>query len=325
MFQAIWKDIESWSTRKVLIVLIVTAVASILISIIAHIFSGSLNFWEWLDSAAQNFSTEMMGAIVTFGMFELILGSQKAKREKAEREAKEQQQKAELQAKERFEKAQLIEELQKRLVREARSQSNETAKAAVEYLRAEGWLTLTDSIPLLKEANLENAKLQGVDLHEANLQAANLREANLQAADLEKANLQKTDLWQANLQQAELGEVNLQQADLKQANLQQADLGEVNLQQANLWRANLQRANLEQANLRWATVVDAEFDEKTVLPDAVFNYGEGKYDKYWTPETDMRRYIDPEHPDFWQPDYLKPDFNEDDKPWWAKKQAKING
>jgi len=25
----------------------------------------------------------------------------------------------------------------------------------------------------------------------------------------------------------------------------------------------------------------------------------------WTPDTDMTRYTDPNHPDFWQPDWVK--------------------
>jgi len=30
-----------------------------------------------------------------------------------------------------------------------------------------------------------------------------------------------------------------------------------------------------------------------------------QFDKYWTPETDMTRYTNPEHPDFWQPEWAK--------------------
>jgi hypothetical protein len=59
-----------------------------------------------------------------------------------------------------------------------------------------------------------------------------------------------------------------------------------------------------------------EFDEKTVLPDAInlkddndeaLQDEEGNliYDKYWTVETDMTRYTNPEHPDFWEPNRIK--------------------
>ena len=36
-----------------------------------------------------------------------------------------------------------------------------------------------------------------------------------------------------------------------------------------------------------------EFNEKTKLPDG----------KKWTPDTDMARFTDPEHPDFWRSDF----------------------
>ena len=34
---------------------------------------------------------------------------------------------------------------------------------------------------------------------------------------------------------------------------------------------------------------------QAILPDGT----------HWTPETDMSRYTDHSHPDFWQPDWLK--------------------
>ena len=34
-------------------------------------------------------------------------------------------------------------------------------------------------------------------------------------------------------------------------------------------------------------------------------YGHYIFDKYWSEQTDMSRYTDPNHLDFWQPDYLK--------------------
>jgi uncharacterized protein YjbI with pentapeptide repeats len=355
-----FQNSERRTTWIVLFLLVAAAVVSLSTSYIAHSQSNSVDYWSWLDGAAQNFSTEMMGAIVTFGLFELILGSQKAKRQKAEQ----------------------IEELQKQLVREVGSQSNETAKATVDRLRAEGWLTTEDSIALLKKSNLKNAKLQGAYLVNANLEQVILRDANLQEADLRYVNLVGADLWKANLQQtklklanlkqvkseeinlqkADLWRVNLQQAELMWANLQEAQLHYTDLQKANLWRANLQsvnfyEANLEQSNLQTAnlqkaslwmanlqganlmgvnlrSVVEIEaamFDEKTVLPDAqpiedesgnnlVDENGTNIYDKYWTPQTDMRRYTDPQHPDFWEPDYLKSGY-EGDKPWWVEKQA----
>jgi len=46
-----------------------------------------------------------------------------------------------------------------------------------------------------------------------------------------------------------------------------------------------------------------------VLPDAQpigkDNEGNPIYDKYWTPDTDMQRYTDPDHPEFWEPEWAK--------------------
>jgi uncharacterized protein YjbI with pentapeptide repeats len=319
-----FQNSERRTTWIVLFLLITVAALSLGSSYYAHSRSNSVDYWSWLDGALQNFSTEMMGAIVTFGLFELILGSQKAKREKAEQ----------------------IEELQKRLVREAGSRSsNATAKAAVDRLRAEGWLTTGDSAALLKQANLANSDLQGVDLQYANLQQANLNGSNLQQSNLQYANLQQAYLNGTNLQQAYLGSANLRQANIRSVNLQQAYLGSANLQQAFLGNVNLQQANFVEANLKHAWLVgsnlrgaknmeSAIFDEKTVLPDAKqmldetgdFLVDENNlfvYDKYWTPETDMRRYTDPKYPNFWKADsdYLKREYDEVSKPWWAKKQT----
>lgn len=56
--------------------------------------------------------------------------------------------------------------------------------------------------------------------------------------------------------------------------------------------ASLQGTVLAQANLQNATLDSSEFNEETLLPD----------DLYWTPDTDMRRFTDPTHPDFWRSD-----------------------
>ena len=95
-------------------------------------------------------------------------------------------------------------------------------------------------------------------------------------------NLQEADLRGANLQEAILWLANLQEANLRVASLQEANLRVANLQEANLWGANLQGADLG----------GATFDENTMLPDGT----------KWTPGTDMGRFTDREHPDFWRSD-----------------------
>lgn len=152
----------------------------------------------------------------------------------------------------------------------------------------------------LEGADLRNANLQDVTLGNANLQGATLGDANLQGATLDYANLQGVGLKEANLQGALLESTKLEGADLTDANLQSAILWQTNLQGANLSNANLQgvalwEANLQGADLSGADLEDATFDDFTILPDS-----EMEREIKWTPDTDMTRYTNREHPDFWQ-------------------------
>jgi len=109
-----------------------------------------------------------------------------------------------------------------------------------------------------------------------------LSDGSLQGADLSEANL---NLY-ANLSGADLS-----LADLREAILILADLSGANLSGANLEEADLSGANLSEAKLRWAEMYRTDLREAK-LPDGTM----------WTPDTDMARFTDPDHPDFWQPD-----------------------
>jgi hypothetical protein len=65
-----------------------------------------------------------------------------------------------------------------------------------------------------------------------------------------------------------------------------------NLQGADLTLTNLQGADLRRTNLQGADLEVAQFDENTILPDMT----------KWTPDTDMKRFTDPKHPQFWRSD-----------------------
>ena len=67
---------------------------------------------------------------------------------------------------------------------------------------------------------------------------------------------------------AKLYRVNFESTDLVETRLQGADMRNANMKHANLWNA--------------------------ILPDST----------RWTAETDMTRYTDPNHPNFWQPDWV---------------------
>lgn len=56
------------------------------------------------------------------------------------------------------------------------------------------------------------------------------------------------------------------------------------------------------------------FDDKIILPDAN-DIGIYDYDKYYNPELgpeQMERYTNPDHPDFWQPEWVKQQANNND-------------
>ncbi len=112
-----------------------------------------------------------------------------------------------------------------------------------------------------------------------------LTDGSLKGVSLFRSNLQESFLFGVNLQEALLFEANLQEAFLWRAKLQGVYLAGANLQGADLRLANLRGAKLEHPNFG-----KAKFSEDTILPDGT----------KWTPGTDMARFTDPEHPDFWR-------------------------
>jgi uncharacterized protein YjbI with pentapeptide repeats len=115
-----------------------------------------------------------------------------------------------------------------------------------------------------------------------------LYDGSLQGAYLSGANLQGAKMRDANLQEALLAATNLHGVDLFRANLQGAHFWRANLREANLTAANMLDAILQEANLTGAI-----FSEETVLPDGT----------NWKPDTDMKRFTDPKHPNAWRHDY----------------------
>jgi uncharacterized protein YjbI with pentapeptide repeats len=118
----------------------------------------------------------------------------------------------------------------------------------------------------LRDGSLKNAKLMGANLFEAFLNIG----IDLSGADLTGATLLRADLTDSNLEN-----VTLIQADLR---------GSL------LFGTKLLDANLREANLEGAV-----FDENTVLPDGT----------HWTEDTDMTRFTDPNHSDFWDANAIK--------------------
>jgi len=174
--------------------------------------------------------------------------------------------------------------LKLRLQREATSRDNSTALNAVDWLRAENWLTLDDGEKLLQGQKLARANLEDAYLYQGDLDGCNLYRANFKNADISQASL-----CDAFLNRANLAGVSAYGTDFRGA---------------VLWDANLR-------NMRH--IQTAIFDETTVLPDArPFRDEQGNilYDEqnrvlfnyYWTPGTDMTRFTNPDHQDFWYVD-----------------------
>lgn len=308
-----WQSL-SWQqqTRVLLFWLVVIA---LVMGITSSIENGR---FQW-RSLGGNLATELMGGVLTFFVFQYVL-------DKRDEDALKSRLIREMGSRDNATTMRAVEELRAHgWLFDGSLQKAGLFRANLQG--AELWQAN------LQQAYLRDANLQGVGLQRANLQQADLRDANLQRARLEGINLQQAKLGKTNLQQADLSETNLQQADLRYSNLQQAWLNRSDLQEAKLWGANLQQAglnsadlqgakllhanlqqtalimtNLQQADLRGAnlqeailetefsgTIYKAQFDETTILPDG----------SRWTPETDMRRFTDPSHPDFWQPDWVK--------------------
>lgn len=327
-------DYPDLSDRAVLLLLIVAAFASLLVSGLMNLLG-----FGWLDGALQNFGTEMIGAFVTFILFEKIIGAR-------DRRAVEQQQ---------------LKREVRDLIRRTRSSANDIAKDAVDELRERELLIGKRGVlagQRLREANLVEARLveanlRKVNLYKADLHRADLTRADLQGADLTGATMYNTRLNKANLQDAQLSDANLHSAslgstDLRNANLQGADLHMAEIWGAKLEGATLRGANLNSANLNGAHMTDSDmsradlraakldganfagvdlqqtllrgasgldtaiFNEETLLPDArivaVDEDGTPQHDQYWTPDVDMMRYCDPNHPAFWQPIWAQADY-----------------
>ena len=120
----------------------------------------------------------------------------------------------------RREEIRRIQDIQERLIREAGSASNETAKAAISDLNKRGWLGGGDG--LLEGKALHYADLKGANLYYANLRGTDLRGADLHGADLIGADMRDADLKGANLRDAILMYRDKRTGEERKANMTHA-------------------------------------------------------------------------------------------------------
>jgi hypothetical protein len=239
----------------VLAVLVIVAVTSSLVSYFV--------FGESWGSLLQNFGTEMLGAVVTYALLELVIG----KREEKEQEQEE------------------IEKLKADLIAKMGSDVRDVAVPAAEELRRRGWLRDGSLIQAkLIGANLSRADLVGANLSRADLGYVNLAGAGLwtidfSGADLLRANLSEASLYGARLVRAYLVQANLEAAHLEGVLLVSSNLKGANLKGANLKDASLKDVNLEGANLGGAEVTDEQLATVQSLRNATMPDGR-KYEEW---------------------------------------------
>jgi uncharacterized protein YjbI with pentapeptide repeats len=180
------------------------------------------------------------------------------------------------------------------------SPNAETRQALLRRLAEEGFAL--QQLPLI-DIDLSGADLRGLDLSGANLSKAKLRAAKLAGANLQGAHLDAAQLIEADLRGADLRGASLERAYLSGADLGGARLGGARLI-CSLWRVNLVGADLEGAdlsgaelfhtdlsgaNLRGIRLGETKINSQTRLPDG----------QTWTAASDLARFTDPTHPQFW--------------------------
>lgn len=207
--------------KKVLGILIAVAVLSVGFS-----FFGGVTWGDFL----LNLGTEMTGAVVTYLLISVVLGTRE------EKEA---------------------------LISQFGSTVKDVAVAAAEELRRSGWLQDGS----LKGASLVYANLEGANLAGANLQETKLAGANLEGANLREAHMEKSILVTSRLKEAFLVSAHLEGGSLQGAHMQGAHLEGAYLQGAHLRGADLQGAYLQKADLQGTDLTDAIYDVQTKWPD----------------------------------------------------------
>lgn len=150
------------------------AVLSLAGSARAHFNSGDVAWWIWWDGALQNFSTEMLGAIITFGLIEVIMGSRNRHEE-------------------------LVRQLRAGDFGVFNRLNDEGIHLRDVDLSSVRWNGLNLEGANLGDANLEGANLEGANLRGVNLKDANLKDANLKDTNLEGVILPNGILWEQNV------------------------------------------------------------------------------------------------------------------------------
>jgi len=124
------------------------------------------------------------------------------------------------------------------------------------------------------------------------------RDGMLKGQNLRSANLREADLREANLETTTLADARLNGANLLRARMSRSDLWGADLESASLDGTDLRGANLRKCRMKNARLRGNYFDEQTTLPDG----------NLWSATTDMTRFTDPEHPEYFDSCANDPDL-----------------
>lgn len=181
-----------------------------------------------------------------------------------------------------FQQYQIIENEKQQLELQLGSTDNTFAIEAARIAIANGWLRDgTFQGAYLRGTNLKRAYMPGSDLENALL-----RYSNFEGAALMSINFKGAELYNVNFKEVRMSNAELEDANLSNANLEGATIFGANLKNTSLDGTNFKNTELTNVNLE-----GAQFSENTTLPDGT----------QWTQNTDMSRFTDREHPDYWDP------------------------
>lgn len=163
------------------------------------------------------------------------------------------------------------------------------------------------TVTVLKSLDVTRRNLLGNFLRETAL-VTGKHGTLLTYVDLSSMDLSRTDFYNFNFTGSLFYRTNLSRTNLLKTNFNNAYLFRANLSGADISNSTFCQACLHQAMLEHAYLENVQFDDKTVPPDAEpievdVASGQVTYTKFWSEDTDMERYTNRDHPDFWeQPD-----------------------
>lgn len=255
IFKVIWRTVSNRQT--ILIFLLLLGLVTAIVSLWMNSIGGDPTIIGWGEGMLQNFGTEMIGTVITFILFEIIIAGGQRRREAEQRHEREQydQLMAYRQAKTANQRQQILESMgTDGLLRGLKTENIRFEKANLASVDC-------------RDCIFTNVDLSGCDLRDAHLGNIRLTNATLSRVDMTNAQLMDADLPQvyalgANFQHADMRKINFWGANLRNSTLKGADLRGARLSWANLSWANLQDADLRGANLDHVVM-----NEGTILPD----------------------------------------------------------